>query len=380
MSHKPFSLLLSLLLIGFVTVGSAQSKRPRDYGITIGIFEPGPFNAITDVNGVSVGHQTLVKGNGVRTGVTAIIPHQKGMFQYKVPAAIYVGNGYGKLMGLSQVQELGNIETPIILTNTLSVPTAAKSLISYTLEKPGNETVRSVNPIVGETNDGYLNDIRGMHIVEQDIRAALQKANTGPVAEGNIGAGTGTISFGFKGGIGTASRKIPESLGGYTVGVLVQSNFGGVLEINGVPIGQALQNFSFAQAVGQKADGSCMMVVITDAPLDARNLERVAKRAMMGLAKTGGIASNGSGDYVIALSVDPQNIEALHQGSALYQARLLKNKAMSPLFLATIEATEEAIVNALFAAEDMKGNNNSSVQALPKTKVLEIMKAYQKIN
>ena len=380
MSHKPFSLLLSLLLIGFITVGSAQSKRPRDYGITIGIFEPGPFNAITDVNGVSVGHQTLVKGNGVRTGVTAIIPHQKGMFQYKVPAAIYVGNGYGKLMGLSQVQELGNIETPIILTNTLSVPTAAKSLISYTLEKPGNETVLSVNPIVGETNDGYLNDIRGMHIVEQDIRAALQKANTGPVAEGNIGAGTGTISFGFKGGIGTASRKIPESLGGYTVGVLVQSNFGGVLEINGVPIGQALQNFSFAQAVGQKADGSCMMVVITDAPLDARNLERVAKRAMMGLAKTGGIASNGSGDYVIALSVDPQNIEALHQGSALYQARLLKNKAMSPLFLATIEATEEAIVNALFAAEDMKGNNNSSVQALPKTKVLEIMKAYQKIN
>lgn len=380
MLHKHLSILMPLLLMGYATNVSAQSKRPRDFGITIGIFEPGAFNAITDVKGVSVGHQTLVRGSGVRTGVTAIIPHQKGVFQYKVPAAIYVGNGYGKLTGISQVQELGNIETPIILTNTLSVPTAAKSLISYTLEKPGNEAVRSVNPIVGETNDGYLNDIRAMHIEEKDIREALQKASIGPVEEGNVGAGTGTISFGFKGGIGTASRKIPESLGGYTVGVLVQSNFGGVLEINGVPIGRELQNFSYSQAVEQQADGSCMMVVITDAPLDARNLERVAKRAMMGLAKTGGIASNGSGDYVIALSVNLQNIEALHQGSTLYQARLLKNKAISPLFLATIEATEEAIVNALFAAEDMKGNNNSYVRALPKTKVLEIMKSYQKIN
>ena len=357
----------------------SQGQRARDYGIAIGIFETGAFNAITDVAGVAVGHTTIIKGDSVRTGVTAIFPHQKGVFKNKVPAAMYIGNGFGKLMGYSQVKELGNIETPIVLTNTLSVPAAADALISYTLQQKGNENVRSVNPVVGETNDGYLNDIRGRHVSEEAVFDALQNASTGPVAEGNVGAGTGTICFGFKGGIGTASRKIPKTLGGYTVGVLVQSNFGGVLQINGVPIGQELKKFSFDKAVLNDVDGSCMMVVITDAPLDARNLERVAKRALLGLAKTGGIASNGSGDYVIALSVDQQNIAALAMDTSLYEHRLLKNEAMSPLFLATIEATEEAIINSLFAANTMKGKNERIIPSLPKKKVLELMNAYRRI-
>ncbi len=302
------------------------------------------------------------------------------MYQNKVPAAMYIGNGFGKLAGYSQVKELGNIETPIVLTNTLSVPTAADALISYTLQQKGNENVRSVNPIVGETNDGYLNDIRGRHVTEESVFNALKNATTGPVAEGNVGAGTGTICFGFKGGIGTASRKIPKTLGGYTVGVLVQSNFGGVLQINGVPIGQELKKFSFDTAVLNDVDGSCMIVVITDAPLDARNLERVAKRALLGLAKTGGIASNGSGDYVIALSVDQQNIAALAVDAPLYKHRLLKNEFISPLFLATIEATEEAIINSLFTAKTMHGKNERLIPSLPKKKVLELMKAYGRIN
>lgn len=357
----------------------AQGQRARDYGIAIGVFETGAFNAITDVAGVAVGHSTIIKGDSVRTGVTAILPHQKEMFQNKVPAAIYIGNGFGKLAGYSQVKELGNIETPIVLTNTLSVPAAAEALISYTLQQKGNENVRSVNPIVGETNDGYLNDIRGRHVTEEAVFNALKNTTTGPVAEGNVGAGTGTICFGFKGGIGTASRKIPKTLGGYTVGVLVQSNFGGVLQINGVPIGQELNKFSFDKAVLNDVDGSCMMVVITDAPLDARNLERVAKRALLGLAKTGGIASNGSGDYVIALSVDQQNIAALAVDAPLYEHQLLKNEAMSPLFLATIEATEEAIINSLFAAKTMQGKNERLIPSLPKKRVLELMKAYGRI-
>ena len=357
----------------------SQGQRARDYGIAIGIFDTGAFNAITDVAGVAVGHSTIIKGDSVRTGVTVIFPHQKEMFQNKVPAAMYIGNGFGKLAGYSQVKELGNIETPIVLTNTLSVPTAADALISYTLQQKGNENVRSVNPVVGETNDGYLNDIRGRHVTEESVFNALKNATTGPVAEGNVGAGTGTICFGFKGGIGTASRKIPKTLGGYTVGVLVQSNFGGVLQINGVPVGQELKKFSFDKAVLNDVDGSCMMVVITDAPLDARNLERVAKRALLGLAKTGGIASNGSGDYVIALSVDQQNIAALAVDAPLYEHRLLKNEAMSPLFLATIEATEEAIINSLFAAKTMRGKNERLIPSLPKKRVLELMKAYGQI-
>lgn len=371
--------LFSVIVFLLFTFCFSQEKRARDYGIQIGVFETGELNSITDVEGVSVGHKTIIKGAHIRTGVTAIIPHQKNIFQNKVPAAIYIGNGFGKLTGYSQVKELGTIETPIILTNTLSVPIASESLISYTLEKEGNENLRSVNPIVGETNDGFLNDIRGRHIKEEDVLEAIKNATSQAVSEGNVGAGTGTICFGFKGGIGTASRKIPESLGGFTVGVLVQSNFGGVLQINGVPVGQELKKFTFDNAVLNDVDGSCMIIVATDAPLNSRNLERVAKRAIMGLAKTGGIASNGSGDYVISLSVNKENITALAKQSKFYESRVLKNEALSPIFLATIEATEEAIINSLFAAKTMKGNKGQIIESLPKDKVIEIMKKFNRI-
>ena len=371
------SLLLLSFLIGFSVF--SQDKRARDLGIKIGVFETGELNAITDVKGVTIGHKTLIQGENIRTGVTAIIPHQKNLYQYKVPAAIYIGNGFGKLTGYSQVKELGNIETPIILTNTLNVPVAAEALISYTLNQKENHEVRSVNAVVGETNDGYLNDIRGRHLKEKDVFEAIENAKEGPVAEGNVGAGTGTVCFGFKGGIGTSSRKIPEALGGYTVGVLVQTNFGGVLEINGVPVGQELKKFIYDNITLNNVDGSCMIVVITDAPLHSRNLERVAKRAMLGLAKTGGIASNGSGDYVIALSVNEDNIKSLSLDSKLYQSTILKNEAMTPVFLATIEATEEAIINSLFAAETMKGRNKRVIESIPKERVVELMKKYKRI-
>lgn len=371
------SLLLLSFLIGFSVF--SQHKRARDLGIKIGVFETGELNAITDVKGVTIGHKTLIQGENIRTGVTAIIPHQKNLYQYKVPAAIYIGNGFGKLTGYSQVKELGNIETPIILTNTLNVPVAAEALISYTLNQKENHEVRSVNAVVGETNDGYLNDIRGRHLKEKDVFEAIENAKEGPVAEGNVGAGTGTVCFGFKGGIGTSSRKIPEALGGYTVGVLVQTNFGGVLEINGVPVGQELKKFIYDNITLNNVDGSCMIVVITDAPLHSRNLERVAKRAMLGLAKTGGIASNGSGDYVIALSVNEDNIKSLSLDSKLYQSAILKNEAMTPVFLATIEATEEAIINSLFAAETMKGRNKRVIESIPKERVVELMKKYKRI-
>ena len=371
------SLLLLSFLIGFSVF--SQDKRARDLGIKIGVFETGELNAITDVKGVTIGHKTLIQGENIRTGVTAIIPHQKNLYQYKVPAAIYIGNGFGKLTGYSQVKELGNIETPIILTNTLNVPVAAEALISYTLNQKENHEVRSVNAVVGETNDGYLNDIRGRHLKGKDVFEAIENAKEGPVAEGNVGAGTGTVCFGFKGGIGTSSRKIPEALGGYTVGVLVQTNFGGVLEINGVPVGQELKKFIYDNITLNNVDGSCMIVVITDAPLHSRNLERVAKRAMLGLAKTGGIASNGSGDYVIALSVNEDNIKSLSLDSKLYQSAILKNEAMTPVFLATIEATEEAIINSLFAAETMKGRNKRIIESIPKERVIELMKKHKRI-
>lgn len=369
---------LSLLILVSICFQS-QAQRPRDQGITIGVLNPGNSNAITDVEGVKVGHVTIIKGNHIRTGVTAILPHDGNLFQIKVPAAMYIGNGFGKLMGYSQVEELGNIETPIILTNTLSVPTAANGLISYTLGLEENKNVRSVNPIVGETNDGRLNDIRGRHITEQHIINAINKATTGSVKEGNVGAGTGTIAFGYKGGIGTSSRVLPQSLGGYTVGVLVQANFGGVLEINGVPIGEELGQYAFSRQITEQSDGSCMMVIMTDAPVDPRNLKRMAKRAMMGLAKTGGIASNGSGDYVIAVSTAKENRIPYQTEESTYSGTFLRNSALSPLFLATIEATEEAVINALFAAETMKGRGGNEVLALPIKKVMQLMRKYKKI-
>ncbi|CAN5570569.1 P1 family peptidase [soil metagenome] len=343
-------------------------KRPRDYGIRFGVLPTGPLNAITDVAGVRVGQVTLKQGQNIRTGVTAILPHDGNQFQQKSPAAIYIGNGFGKLAGYSQVEELGTLETPIILTNTLSVPTASDALIDYTLTMKGNENVRSVNSVVGETNDGSLNDIRGRHVTKQHVLDALQQAKTGPVEEGNVGAGTGTICFGFKGGIGTSSRKLPASLGGYTVGVLVQTNFGGELKIAGVPIGVALGKFEFKENL----DGSCMMVVLTDAPMDARNLKRLAKRAFMGLARTGGIASNGSGDYVIAVSTAytiPHTTK-----STVDEIKVLRNDNVSPLFMAAIEATEEAIINSLFAAQTLTGDQSYTVEQLPVEKVVEVLK------
>ncbi|HLU93984.1 MAG TPA: P1 family peptidase [Membranihabitans sp.] len=358
---------------------SQDEKTARDYGIEIGVMPPGPFNAITDVPGVKVGHTTRNEGDSVRTGVTAVLPYDGPIFQYKVPAAIYVGNGFGKLAGSTQVNELGNLETPIILTNTLSVATAIDALIGYTLDLPENQNVRSVNAVVGETNDGYLNDIRGRHVTEADVLAAIEGAQSGWVEEGNTGAGTGTICFGFKGGIGTSSRKLPASLGGYTVGVLVQSNFGGNLQIDGVPVGQELGKFSFREALLHQVDGSCMIIVATDAPLDHRNLMRLASRSMLGLGNTGGIASNGSGDYVIAFSTAENLRIPYSPDKPIVNQDVLHNDQMSPLFMAVIEATEEAIINSMFAAKTMEGRNGHIIHALPLEKVLPIMEKYRSI-
>ena len=356
-------------------VAMAQQHRTlREWGFPTGIFPTGQYNAITDVPGVTVGHVTLIEGDSVRTGVTAIVPHQGDIFRQKVPAAIYVGNGFGKLAGVTQVLELGNIETPVVLTNTLSVAAGIEGVVRYTLMQPGNGNVRSVNAVVGETNDGRLNDIRGMHVTPQMVIDAITKAHSGPVEQGNVGAGTGTICFGFKGGIGTSSRVLPESLGGYTIGVLVQTNYGGILEIDGVQVGQKLKKHDFIEHIGQTAnvDGSCMMVVITAAPLDSRNLERVAKRAMMGMAKTGGIASNGSGDYVIAMSVAPGNL--ISDNDKLITSTVLANGGMSPIFAATIEATAEALWNSLFMADPMTGRGGYHVDALPVDQVLDMLR------
>ncbi len=355
-----------------------QKKRLRDYGVTIGVLKPGPLNAITDVPGVQVGHVTLVEGTSIRTGVTAILPHPGNIFQEKVPAAIYTGNGFGKLAGYTQVKELGNIETPIILTNTLSVATAINGLITYTLSEKENQEVFSVNAVVGETNDGWLNDIRGRRIKEEDILKAIANAKSGPVAEGNVGAGTGTICFGYKGGIGTASRRLPAALGGYTVGVLVQTNFGGVLEIAGVPVGKELGRYPNRDVLNE-ADGSCMIVVMTDAPLDARNLERLAKRAMLGLGKTGGIAANGSGDYVIAVSTAPGNRIQHVKRVPTDTVVVMRNDNMSSLFMAVIEATEEAILNSLFMADTMEGRDGHRIEAIPTEQILTIIKKYNRL-
>ncbi|MFK8160874.1 MAG: P1 family peptidase [Lewinella sp.] len=349
-----------------------SQSRPRTLGVPFGVMPVGINNAITDVAGVKVGHLTLIKGKDVRTGVTAILPTGEDMYQRKVPAAIFLGNGYGKLAGYSQVKELGELETPIVLTNTLSVATATDALITHCLEAPGNEGVGSVNAVVGETNDGFLNDIRGRHVKGKHVLEAIETARTGPVAEGNVGAGTGTSCFGWKGGIGTSSRKLPTSLGGYTVGVLVQTNFGGVLQIAGIQVGQELGNYYFKDALESHADGSCMIIVATDAPVGPRNLERIAKRAMLGLARTGGIASNGSGDYVVAFSTAPEN-RIIRGEDRVRDIQELRNGAMSPLFLATIEATEEAIVNSLFAAETMTGKDGHTREALPVDRVMGLL-------
>ena len=371
-------LFLFILLTICINTFSQNRGRVSDFKIRIGVMERGKLNAITDVPKLKVGQVTLIKGDSVRTGVTAIIPHDGNLFQQKVPAAVFVGNGFGKLAGTTQIKELGNIESPIILTNTLGVATGMNGVITYTLAQKGNENVFSVNAVVGETNDGYLNDIRGRHVKPEDVVQAIQNAKEGPVEEGNVGAGTGTICFGFKGGIGTSSRVIPKKFGGYTVGVLVQTNFGGVLQIDGVPVGEELGKYYLKNDL-EKPDGSCMIVVATDAPLDARNLERLAKRAFMGLAKTGGMASNGSGDYVIAFSTATGNQVAFNSSKADQQITILTNDAIDPLFLAANEATEEAILNSLFKAETMKGFRGHTIEALPLDKVIPILKKHGSI-
>ncbi len=355
-----------------------QQKRMREWGIRIGVMSTGPRNSITDVAGVRVGHYTLVRGDSVRTGVTAILPHEGNVFQQKVPAGLFVGNGFGKLAGSTQLMELGTIETPIVLTNTLGVFAGIEALVEYTLALPGNEKVQSVNAIVGETNDGRLNQIRGMHIRKPHVLEAIRNASV-QVGEGAVGAGTGTVCFGFKGGIGTASRKLPASLGGYTVGVLVQTNFGGVLTIDGAPIGEALGGYYLDEQLRKKEDGSCMIIVATDAPIDHRNLNRLAKRAFMGLAKTGGIAHHGSGDYVIAFSTDT-GMRVPHQpAQPLRNQRILHDDAVSPLFMAAIEATEEAIIQSLFMAADADGKTSGPVPGLPVKKVVELLQQYNRI-
>jgi D-aminopeptidase len=372
---------------------TTQVKRPRarDVGLNVGILPVGKLNAITDVSGVLVGHTTIIRGDKIRTGVTAILPHNGNLFREKVPAAIFTGNGFGKLMGSTQVDELGEIETPILLTSTLSVPRVADFLLDYMLSLPGNEAVQSVNPVVAETNDGFLNDIRGRHITRDDVLNAIRAAHSGNVEEGAVGAGTGTVAFGFKGGIGTSSRLLPESLGGYTVGVLVQTNFGGVLTIKGAPVGQELGRYYLKQQVesqnqirldrvrANNPDGSVIIVIATDAPVDSRNLKRMAARAIMGLARTGASGSNGSGDYAIAFSTSTDvRLRSSSTGAEANMAaiKVLRNDTMSPIFLAVIEATEEAIYNSLFRATTTTGRSRT-VEALPIERTLEILRKYK---
>jgi D-aminopeptidase len=379
---------------------SVTRPRASDLGLKVGILPAGPLDAITDVAGVEVGHTTIIRGDDIRTGVTAIVPHPGNLYREKVPGAVFVGNAFGKLAGSTQVEELGEIETPILLTSTTSVPGVADALISYMLALPGNEDVLSINPVVGETNDGYLSDIRGRHITPEDVFSAVKNAKTGPVEEGAVGAGTGTVAFGWKGGIGTSSRRLPPKLGGYTVGVLVQTNYGGVLTIAGAPVGRELGQYYLREEVeptagketGEKrvrgndrgkdpakdsGNGSVMIVIATDAPVDARNLKRLAARAWLGVARTGSSASNGSGDYAIAFSTAPQVRIHANEKALTRHTEILTNDAMSPLFEAAIEATEEAVYNSMFRATTMTtAAHGHTVEALPIDKTTEILRKY----
>lgn len=377
---------LAGVLVVAAVAGAAAEERPRIRGLGVqpGILQPGAYNAITDVKGVRVGHRSIVRGDAVRTGVTAIVPHAGNVFREKVVAAVYVGNGFGKAAGFLQVQELGTLETPIVLTNTLNVGTAVEALVAWSLRQPGNEDVRSVNAVVGETNDGFLNDIRGMHVSREDVWAAIDAAHGGAIEEGCVGAGVGTRALGWKGGIGTSSRLLPEPLGGYTVGALVQSNFGGILTIDGVRVGEQLGRFAFREALeparkdaprskarDDGGDGSCMIVLATDAPLSPRNLERLARRAVLGLARTGSFISNGSGDFVIAFST--QNTEPYAPAAATRPVEVLYNDAMSPLFLAVVESVEEAVYNSLLGAATTTGRDGHRVEAIPIQPLREIL-------
>ena len=386
--RKPINItiLIAILVPNVVWAQANERPRARELGIQVGVFPTGVHNAITDVSGVQVGHSTVVQAPNVRTGVTAILPHAENAYISRVPAALHVGNGYGKLLGVTQVRELGELETPILLTCTLCVWKAADAMVEWMLEQTGMENVRSLNAFVGETNDGRLNDIRSRPIEPEHVFAALESASGGPVAEGGVGAGAGTVAFGWKGGIETSSRVLPSSLGGYTVGVLVQSNFGGILQIGGAPVGKELGQYAFANQVGHDDEydpdtdlqewGSIMIVVATDAPLSDRNLERIARRAIMGLSRTGSYASNGSGDYVIAFSTSEQVRRSTEDGIHRYSD--LSNSNVSALFEATLEATEEAIYNSLFMAESVTSNGRT-VEALPVEETVDILRRYRVI-
>ncbi len=377
MAKKVLLVVASMTLLHGTTVEAQVSRRTaREFGVTVGVLSPGPLNAITDVTGVRVGQVTLVEGDSINTGVTAILPPGDNVFRRKVPAAIVIGNAFGKLAGYTQVKELGEIESPVVLTCTLCVPRVADAVLTYLLSLPGNENVRSANPVVGETNDGFLNDIRSRPVQETHVLDAIRTASSGPVAQGSVGAGRGTRAFGWKGGIGTSSRLLPQSLGGWTVGALVQTNFGGVLTIDGAPVGQELGRYYLREEVegvrndGEPADlgdGSIMIVIATDAPLDSRNLERLARRALAGLARTGSSMTNGSGDYVIAFSTVSV--------AELSNTATLSNNAMSPLFEAVIESTEEAIYNSLFMATTVVGHLGIA-EALPIDETLAVLKRY----
>jgi D-aminopeptidase len=378
-----FSLIVPLLLAATPALAQTGRVRARDLGVAPGIFAPGPLNAITDVAGVKVGQTTIISGDSIHTGVTAILPHGGNLFLDRVPAAVHVGNAFGKLVGSTQVEELGELETPILLTCTLCVWRAADGLVAELLDMPGMERVASINPVVGETNDGGLNAIRLRPVTRADVHAALANASTGPVAEGSVGAGTGTVAFEWKGGIGTSSRLLPKSLGGWTVGVLVQTNFGGVLQVLGAPVGRELGRYAFRNAVErERGDGSCMIVVATDAPISERNLKRLAARAIMGLARTGSSASNGSGDFVIAFSTAGEvrrvttNVRQLDSLRTLRETAELANDDMSPLFEAVVEATEEAIYNSLFMATSVTSRGHT-VEAIPLDKVRTILAKYR---
>jgi D-aminopeptidase len=362
---RPATVLVLGLVLASGTAAMGQERpRARDLGLTPGRLEPGPLNAITDVAGVRVGHFTLIGGDHIRTGVTAVVPHPGNLFQEQVPAAMVVGNGFGKLIGFTQVEELGRIETPILLTNTLAVWDAAAALVDHMLGLTGNEKVRSINPVVGETNDGRLNDIRGRHLRKEHFLQALRLARSGPVEEGSVGAGTGTVAFGFKGGIGTSSRRVRD----FMLGVLVQSNFGGHLTLDGVPVWRELARTSEASP-----DGSCMIVVATDAPLDARQLRRLARRALAGMARTGASFSHGSGDYVIAFSTAEGLRARSGDGRDVRQQPVLEEGRLSLLFEAVADATEEAILNSLLRATTVVGRGGREVRALPVGKVIRIL-------
>jgi D-aminopeptidase len=369
-----------LLAVAAMTSAAQAEHRPRarEAGIAIGILPTGPLNAITDVAGVRVGQVTIVEGANIRTGVTAILPHGGNLYQDKVPAGFSVGNAYGKFMGSTQIEELGEIETPIVLTNTLNVPEGAAGVVEWTLKQSGNEEVRSVNAVVGETNDGTLNDIRARRVRPADVVAAIEQAREGPVQEGAVGAGTGTIAFGWKGGIGTSSRKLPAKLGGWTLGVLVQTNYGGVLQVAGVPVGQALGKYFLKDELStMSGDGSCIVVIATDAPLSDRNLERLAHRGLLGIVRTGSPMTNGSGEYAIAFSTNPDVRRTAKRRAEPSMIVDLPNDRISPLFEAAVEAAEEAAINSMFAATAMDGNGRH-IDALPVDEVVKLYKRARK--